>query len=131
MGVALFPITPAVDGVRSLLLDQSHPVLPCAFISYHLLARLGGLADECPANFFVFLFWRETQISKSRKNKEKQANHGLTGGSTFDHDPFPPSLPPSPLIKQYHSLNKGIGIFSRRYVIMHVGGNAVASVKLA
>jgi hypothetical protein len=35
------------------------------------------------------------------------------------------------LIKQYHSLNKGIGIFSGRYGITHVGGNAVASAELA
>jgi hypothetical protein len=41
--------------------------------------EVGGLADEFPANFFVlFLFWRETQNSKSEKNKEKQADHGLT-----------------------------------------------------
>jgi hypothetical protein len=36
----------------------------------------------------------------------------------------------SPLIKSYHSFNKGIGIFSRRYGTMHVGGDAVASAKL-
>ena len=29
-----------MEGVRSPLLDQSHPVLPCASIGYHLLARL-------------------------------------------------------------------------------------------
>ena len=40
--------------------------------------EVGGPADEFPANFFVFLFWRETQNSKSEKKKEKQADHGLT-----------------------------------------------------
>ena len=30
------------------------------------------------------------------KNKRRQADHGLTGGSTFDHDLFPPPLPPPP-----------------------------------
>ena len=40
------------------------------------------------------------------------------GGSAFNHDLFPPPLPP-PLIKHYHSLEKGIGIFSRRYGITH------------
>jgi hypothetical protein len=43
-------------------------------------------------------------------NIKKQADHGLTGGSTFDHDLSPPPPPPLPLSKQYHSLDKGISI---------------------
>ena len=29
-------------------------------------------------NFFFFFFWRDTQNSKSEKNKEKQMDHGMT-----------------------------------------------------
>ena len=32
-------------------------------------------------------------VSRANNNK-KQADHGLTGGSAFDHDLFPPPLPP-------------------------------------
>jgi hypothetical protein len=31
-----------------------------------------------PPIFSFFLFWRETQNSKSEKNMDKQADHGLT-----------------------------------------------------
>jgi hypothetical protein len=34
--------------------------------------EVGGPADEFPANFFVFLFWRETQNSKSKKKRKNK-----------------------------------------------------------
>jgi hypothetical protein len=102
-------------------------------ISYHHCTisapRDGGPVGEFPANIF------EPAKKKSEKNlrannNKKQADHGLTEGSTFDHDLFPPPLTP-PLVKQYHSLDKGICIFSRRFGITHTLVDAVALVKLA
>jgi hypothetical protein len=60
------------------------------------MMRVGGLADEYPANFFVFFYSGGILKIRRAKKKEKQADHGLTGGSTFDHDLFPPPLPPPP-----------------------------------
>ena len=67
------------------------------------MLMVGGPAGEFPANIFEPVKISE-KILRANNNK-KQADHGLTGGSAFDHDL---SLPP--LIKQYHSLDKGISI---------------------
>jgi len=90
---------------------------------------VGGPAGEFPANIFEPVKISD-KILRANNNK-KQADHGLTGGSAFDHDLFPPPLPPPPLIKQYHSLDKGIGKFSQCYGIMHTLVDAVALAKLA
>ena len=60
------------------------------------MMRVGGLADEYPANFFFFFYSGGILKIRRVKKKEKQADHGLTGGSTFDHDLSPPPLPPPP-----------------------------------
>ena len=64
----------------------------CLLGSRDMIRGSGGSFPPFPP---LFLFWRETQNSKSEK-KEKQADHGLTGGSTFDHDLSPPPLPTLP-----------------------------------
>ncbi len=56
--------------------------------------NLGGLADEFPANFFVFFYSGGKLKIRRAKKIRKNKHHGLTGGSTFDHDLFPL---PSPL----------------------------------
>ena len=79
---------------------------------------IGGRAGEFSANIFeprkilekILRSLSCKQQQKTSRNKRKQADHGLTGGSAFDHDLFPlPRLPP--LVKQYHFLDKGISIF--------------------
>ena len=51
-----------------------------------------------------------------------------TAGSTISTKTlFPPPPLTSPVVKQLHSLDEGIGIFHQRYGITHVGGDAVAS----
>jgi hypothetical protein len=73
--------------------------------------RVGGPAGEFPANIFetAKIQKKSEKILCANTNK-KQADHGLMGGSAFDHDLFPPS-PPLPLSKQYHYLDKRISIF--------------------
>ncbi len=56
---------------------------------------VGGPAGEFPANIFEPVKISD-KILRANNNK-KQADHGLTGGSAFDHDLFPPPLPPPPL----------------------------------
>ena len=68
--------------------------------------------------------------SVEQKNKKKQADHRLTGGPILLTTFFLPP-PSTPLVKQLHSLDKGIGIFSRRYGITHALVDAVALAKLA
>jgi hypothetical protein len=66
--------------------------------------RLGGPAGEFPANICepgkrsekIFRSLSRKQQQKTSGNKQKQADHGLMGGSTFEHDLFPPPLPPPP-----------------------------------
>ncbi len=58
--------------------------------------NLGGLADEFPANFFDFFILPGNSKFEERNKIRKNKRHGLTGGSTFDHDLFPPPLPPPP-----------------------------------
>ena len=63
------------------------------------VAKLGGLADECPTNFFFFFILvgnSKFEEQKKKKERGKTSGHGLTGESTFDHDLFPPPLPLPP-----------------------------------
>ena len=57
-----------------------------------VMAMLGGPAGELPANIFETAKISEKILSAT--TTKKQADHGLTGGSDFDHDLFPPPLPP-------------------------------------
>jgi len=70
-------------------------------------ALLGGPAGEFPANIFESGKYEKTSLVQKTK---KQADHGLTGGPILSTTFFPLPSPP-PLVKQLHSLNKGIGIF--------------------
>ena len=70
---------------------------------------LGG-AGEFPAKIFELQNkYRKKEKIFRANNIKKQADHGLMGGSAFDHDLIP--LQPPPLSKQYHSLDKGISFF--------------------
>jgi len=88
------------------------------------LIMVGGPAVEFAANIFEYqkksFVQTTTKQAETSGNKWKQADHGLMGGSAFDHDLFPPPLPP-PLIKKYHSLHR---YFSS-------GCDAVVSAKFA
>ena len=59
--------------------------------------KLGGPAGEFPANIFETLkIQKNSEKILRANNNKKQADHGLTGGSAFDHDLSPPPPPPSP-----------------------------------
>jgi hypothetical protein len=55
--------------------------------------KVGGPVDLPPPFFYS---GGKLKIRRAKKREEKQAVHGLTGGSTFDHDLFLPPLPPPP-----------------------------------
>jgi hypothetical protein len=62
--------------------------------------KIGGPADEFPANIFEpGKISEKVSRANTTKNKQKQADHGLTGGGAFNHDLFPPPLPPPPRSK--------------------------------
>jgi hypothetical protein len=68
---------------------------------------------------------------KSLEQKNTKTSGPQTDGRTNFVDNLLPPPPATPLVKQLHSLDKGIGIFSRRYGITHALVDAVALAKLA
>ena len=77
--------------------------------------------------FFEPAKLQEKILARAPRKTSGQRTDGIT---IFIEDLyFPPPLT-SPFVQQYHSLYKGIGIFSRRYGITLVGGDAVALAKL-
>jgi len=74
------------------------------FVTSLKRTRLRGPAGEFPAYIFepgkrsekLLRSLLHKQKQKTMGNKRKQADHGLTGGSAFEHDLFPPPLPPPP-----------------------------------
>ena len=102
-----------VQSVSICKCQQGDNVAPVLFLFLSKLnsnkLELGGPVGPLPPNSFCS--GRNTQRKLSRSHRKKATDNGLTGGSDFVHDLFPPPLPPPPLIQEYHSLNKGIGIF--------------------
>ncbi len=91
------------------LSSSSHAL---ATFAHALLARTRGSSRWVSRQSF----WAREKIiisEKLRENKKTSGNKRTTDwrGERFQPWPFPPSPPPSPLIKQYHSLDKGISIF--------------------
>jgi hypothetical protein len=88
---------------------------------------VGGPAGEFLANIFESAkIWEKSLERKNKKTSGPQTD----GRTNFIDNLLSPLLPP-PLVKQLHSLHKGIGILSRRYGITHAGGDAVVSTKSA
>jgi hypothetical protein len=79
--------------------------------------------------FLEFFDSCEKTEKPSPVNPKKATDNGLTG-APFCQIPYSPPPLTSSFIQQNHSHNKVIGIFSQRYHITHVGGNAVALAKL-
>ena len=58
---------------------------------------VGGPAVEFPANIFEpGKISEKILCSLSRKQQQETSGPRTDGGSTFDHDLFPPPLPPPP-----------------------------------
>ena len=68
-------------------------------------------AGEFTANIFEPGGKKISEKANSNKKQAETSGPRTDGGEHFRPWPFPPSPPPSPLIKQYHSLHKGISIF--------------------